>query len=75
MKFTLEELIGCPAKNKSQKRKRDDGEAEAVKKGAATIEEAPASLEGIIEGVPEPPAIDLEVASRLKGRKLLRLPR
>lgn len=51
MKFTLEELIECPAKKKAQKRKRNDGEAKEDKKGTAAIKEVPNSLEGIIEGV------------------------
>lgn len=52
MKFTLDELIGCPAKKKIRKEKMDDNEIEA-KEGAIVVkeEETLAFLEGIIEVV------------------------
>lgn len=55
MKFTLEELIRCPTKKKSQKRKKDE------KKGAIVVDEASNSLEGIVEEIPRVPATKPEV--------------
>lgn len=52
MKFTIEKLIGCPAKKKSRKWKRDDSETETGKEGVVTVREVPASLEGIVERSP-----------------------
>lgn len=69
----LEELTRCPAKE-SRKRKMDDSEAKAGKEGALIVWEVPASLEGVVEEFLEPPTIDPEVGTRLKGQKLLRLP-
>lgn len=62
MKFTVDEIVRCPTKKKAQKRKRDDGKAEVEKKGTIVLEEAPAFLEGIVEGVLGVPTIELKAS-------------
>lgn len=67
MDFSLDELIGCPAK----KRKRDRNEAMAKKTGTAVVGEVPASLKGIVEEAPGLPTMEPEVGDPIEEMELL----
>lgn len=67
MDFSLDELIGCPAKKrKTRKRKRDSDEVEAKKTGTVVAGFALVPMESIAKEVPGLSAMEPEIGDPTK---------